>query len=110
MSKLFLIFTLLISLNLQASDEVIELTIEEINTLSSTGILSVFGEVSGIGGKIALSRVDSFVTLKNEIIPYKNASITISQGKSSTTDNILSIRVGEISINRNELLGVILKQ
>jgi hypothetical protein len=109
MNKVLLIFTLLFTLRVHAQIEVLEISEEELSILSSRGILSVFGEVTGIGGKIAISQVDSFVTQRNEVIPFKNAAIEIPKGKSPTTDNILSIKVGNVLIAREELLGVILK-
>jgi hypothetical protein len=109
MNKILLLLILLFSINLKAEEKLIEISNEELDFLSNHGLLSFFGEVTGIGGKIAISQIDSFVTLKNEVIPLKKTAVLISQGKSPTTDNILSIKFGEIFIARNELLGVILK-
>ena len=109
MNKVLFLFVILFCLNLYADVDLAQISEEELSILSERGVLSVFGEVSGIGGKIAISKVDSFVTLKNEVIPLKSASIELSSLKSPTTDNILSIKVGNLVIAREELLGVILK-
>ncbi|MFZ4714703.1 MAG: hypothetical protein ACOYL6_13380 [Bacteriovoracaceae bacterium] len=112
MKNLLILITIFLSIgsmNLKAEVESEMIDDEILSVLSNSGQFISFGEISGIGGKIAMNKVDSFVTIKNEIIPLAQAKVLIPAGKTQTVDNVLSVHHGDRTLKRDELLGVILK-
>ena len=109
MKQIFILLVILFSMSLRAEVESEFIDDEVLSILSTTGEFIALGEISGIGGKISMNKIESFVTVANEIIPVAQAKVFIPEGKTQTLDNVQSVTKGDKILKRDDLLGVILK-
>ncbi len=108
MKNFLLLLVILVSVGVNASELEI-LSEETLESLYAESKFVAFGEVTGVGGRIALNKVDSFVTIRNEVIPAANLKVILKPNAEAVLGNVSAIQQGEVVLQRKDLAGAIIK-